>query len=283
MKAMTGNYGAGHQNDLDGRRGVSRGWEPQAVRVLRVLDGAQGGLSEEAVADALREGITPRGITPRRRVLIDRYRRILRQLAAAGEAAADPRPGGRRAAIWRITDAGRRRIAAVAAAPDRANVLLDARRQFGPCTPAGIRRAAAPIMSGQGYLASEIARVFGVTSQTIRLGLRQAGPAAPGPDADRALGELAARAGEVRAVRQALDDVRGQFGRDAPGWVREEAAVILASAGMSAAEIGAVFGVTASPIGRDLRRYRSAGPEPAPAARLRGLARAAAARKRNTH
>jgi hypothetical protein len=167
--------------------------------------------------------------------------------------------------------AGSRRTAG-----ERERFLRDARDRFGPGTPADIRRKAAAVLHGAGYSAIKIGRVFGVTSTTIGVDLRDTGPVSPGPDAARALVELAGLAEQARQVRQALRDTRDRFGPGTPIDIRREVAAVLhTSLGMSYKEIGAIFGVTATPIQQSQARYRPSAAGRDPAGRIRQLARQA--------
>jgi hypothetical protein len=279
-EALTAHFTAKHQRDLDGRRQAGQAgqagqaWEPRTVRMLRALADTPGGLSAEALVDALAEGVTSRGVTPRD-VAVRRYGSLLTHLAAAGEVKASGKghgTKGRPVVLWRITGAGRRHLTAADAAPDRQGLLRDAREQFGPGTPTGIRRRAAVILRGAGYSPPQIGRVFGVGGGTIRTDLAQAGPVSPVPDPGPALGQLAARTEQVRQAQQALHEVRGEFGPGTPIRIRREVAAILSGLEMSYREIGLVFGVTAAPIGQDLRRYRPTATGTDPAAAIRKLA-----------
>jgi hypothetical protein len=289
-EALTAHFTAKHSHDPAGRRQAGQpgqpvpAGEPRTIRMLRALADAPSGLPAEAFVDLLAESVTPRGVTPRE-VAVRRYGSLLTHLAAAGEVQASGKghgTKGRPVVLWRVTDAGRRHLDAADAAPDRQGLLRDARERFGPGTPVAIRRKAAPILRGAGYSPPQIGRVFGVGGGTIRADLRQAGPVSPVPDPARALEQLAASAEQARHAQQALREVRGEFGPGTPLTIRREAAAILTGLGMSFREIGLVFGVTAAPIGQDLRRFRPAAAGNDPAAAIRELARQAREAKR-TH
>ncbi len=288
---LTAHYGKKHPQSVtrkvwDIPRGKPR--EPRSVRILRVLADAVGGLSMVEIVDVLAEGIEPR------RSAAARYRANLRNLQADGEITSVSRKNdgtpGRPVTLWRITEAGRRRLAAEDAASRRETITsglnTDARTaaearhapggihwQFGAGTPAVIRRPAAAIFRAQGYTVEQIGRIFEVTAGTIGIDLRGAEPVSAGPAADLALEQLAARAEEARRARQALRDYGGHFGRGTPISIRREAAGVLhQSIGLSSRDIGAIFGVTAAPIQNDLSFYPPPEPGYDAAARIRELA-----------
>ena len=301
-EALTAHFTAKHGRDLDGRRQAGQACpggqavpagEPRTIRMLRALADAPGGLPAEAFVDLLAESVTPRGVTPRE-IAVRRYGSLLTHLAAAGEVTASGKghgTKGRPVVLWRITDAGRRHLAAADAAPDRQGLLHDARERFGPGTPVAIRRKAAVILRGAGYSPPQIGRVFGVGGGTIRADLRQAGPVAPVPDAARALEQLAASAEQARPPQRAfaggrrlgaardrqdlLRDARERFGPGTPVAIRRKAAVILRGAGYSPPQIGRVFGVGGGTIRADLRQAGPVAPVPDAARALEQLAASA--------
>ena len=288
-EVLTAHYAAKHPHFLTGISDIPRR-EPRSVRILRALALADvtGGLCVGEVIDVLAEGLNPR------KSAVARYRASLRNLQADGEITVVSRGGkgtpGRPAILWRITEAGRRHIAAADAASSRekmtsarhasAKTAAETRHapggihgQFGADTPAAIRRRAAAIFRAQGYTVEQISRIFGVTPGTIGIDLRRVGPVSAGPGADMALEVLAARAAEMRHAWQALRDFGGQFGRGTPIAIRREAAGVLhQSLGLSCRDIGAIFGVTAAPIQNNLVFYPPPEPGYDAAARIRELA-----------
>lgn len=266
---LTAHYRREHPAYLAGPRAADGDWQPRSVRLLRALADAPDGLSTESLVDLLAEGIAPR------RLAVRRYSAELRQLARTDRVEIgrkDRGPGGAPRNIWRLTGAGQAQLAAVDEAPVREQLLRDAREWFGPATPTAIRRRAAAILRGAGFSARQIGPVFGVRAETIAVDQRHAGPVVPVPDAVPELRKLALAAEEIRDARKAVQQIRPQVGPATPIPVRAALAVAFSAAGLSAREIGDVFGVSISAIQRQLRGHRPGMPGPGLAARIRELA-----------
>jgi hypothetical protein len=142
----------------------------RTVRILRMLASSSSGLSADAVADALSES-GPVCAT------------YLRRLAAHDLVRVDG------AGLWHLAGVGRRRLADLDAAVERARqaevgwqLLGGARQLFGPSTPLATRRRAAAVLHAAGVSLSAIASVFGVSASTIGQDVQVCAPGVTGAD-----------------------------------------------------------------------------------------------------
>lgn len=253
--------------------------ESRAVRVLTALADNPDGLTTAEVAAILGGDITSL------KTELNHYGARLGELGAAGLAEAVKRPagpgqGGPARNIWRLTVAGRRKIAEREAVAEKSRqaerMLRTARALFGPDTPPPVRQEAAFVLRAGGFSSREISTVFGVSTWTISEDLRGTRPGPPIQDVITRLAPIAQRAGQdAELARQAVRAVSQQLGPGAPREIRREAAGILRDLGIELIPIGAAFGVSRETIRRDLDGRPAGLPPQDPLGAIAGLARRA--------